>query len=78
MGNGKDKVKQKENKKKDAKALHLIQQAVDRPILNRIAEIETTHKVQKIIKKQYLGSSNMITVRKQVPRQLWDIEDGGQ
>lgn len=62
---GEDEVKQRENKKRDTKALCLIQQAVDGPILDQIAETETMHEAWEIVKKQYQGSSKIMTVRKQ-------------
>lgn len=43
----------------------LIQQAVDGPILDQIAETETMHEAWEIVKKQYQGSSKIMTVRKQ-------------
>lgn len=51
IGEGEDEARQRENKKKDAKALCLIQQAVDGPILDRIAEAETAHEAWEIVKK---------------------------
>lgn len=75
---GEDEVKMKENKKKDAKALCLIQQAVDGPILDRIEEAETAHAAWEIIKKLYQGSSKMMTVRKQALRQSFETTPNGR
>lgn len=72
MVDGEDEVKQRDSKKKDAKVLCLIQQAVDGPIFDQIAEAETAHKAWEIVKKQYQGSSKMMTVRKPVLRQSFE------
>ncbi|XP_039134877.1 uncharacterized protein LOC120272176 [Dioscorea cayenensis subsp. rotundata] len=69
---GEDEVKQRETKKKDAKAMCLIQQPVDGPILDRIEAAETAHEAWEIIKKQYQGSSKMMIVRKQALRQSFE------
>lgn len=63
-----DKAMKRENKKRDAKVLSLIQQAVNEPILDRIAKPETTHVAWEVIKNQYQGKSKVTSLRKQV---LW-------
>lgn len=65
MTNGEDEVKQKKSKKKDAKALCLIQQAVDGSILDRIAKAKIAHDAWDIVKKQCQGFSKMMMMRKQ-------------
>ncbi|XP_039119388.1 uncharacterized protein LOC120255681 [Dioscorea cayenensis subsp. rotundata] len=69
---GEDEVKARESKKKDAKALCLIQQAVDGPILDRIEEAETAHDAWEIVKNLYQGTSKMMTVRKQALGQSFE------
>lgn len=46
--------------KKDAKALCLIQQAMDEPILDQIVEAATTKEAWEIIKGEYQGSSQVM------------------
>ncbi|XP_039141167.1 uncharacterized protein LOC120278439 [Dioscorea cayenensis subsp. rotundata] len=79
MPKGEDEGKEKESKKRDAKARCLIQQAVDGLVLDKIAEAETAHDAWEIIKKQSQGSSMMVAVRKQALRQSFEtlqMEDG--
>lgn len=64
-----DEAKERENKKHDTKALCLIQQAVDEPILDRIVEAVSAHVAWEVIRKQYQGSSKVVSVRKQALRQ---------
>ncbi|XP_039123353.1 uncharacterized protein LOC120259967 [Dioscorea cayenensis subsp. rotundata] len=60
---GEEEAKARETKKKDAKALCLIQQAIDGPILDRIEEAETAHDAWEIVKNVYQGTSKMMTVK---------------
>ena len=45
-----------ENQKKDAKALFLIQQALDERVLVRITEAQTSKQAWDILKMEYQGS----------------------
>lgn len=47
----KDEAVDRENMKRDAKALSIIQQAVEQPILDRIAEAESSHAAWQRIQK---------------------------
>lgn len=47
----KDEAVDRENRKRDAKALSIIQQAVEKPILVRIAEAESAHAAWQRIQK---------------------------
>lgn len=69
MAETKDEATDMKKKKKDAKALSIIQQAMDEPILDRIAEVESAHAAWEVIRKQYQGSTKVASVRKQSLRQ---------
>lgn len=78
VGESKDEVHVRENKKRDAKALCLIQQAVDRPNLDRISKAKTAHESWEILRKLCQGTSKVISVRIQALRQEFEtlqIED---
>jgi len=64
----KETKKLKEIKKKDAKALFLIQQAVHDTIFSRIAAATTSSQAWKILKKEFQGSAKVITVKLQTYR----------
>lgn len=49
----KDEAIDRENKKRDAKALSIIQQAVDELILDHIAEAESAYIAWLVIQKHY-------------------------
>ncbi|XP_039140523.1 uncharacterized protein LOC120277740 [Dioscorea cayenensis subsp. rotundata] len=65
----KDEAVERENRKRDAKALCLIQQAVDGPNLDRIAEAKSAHDAWEILRKHCLGTSKVLSVRIQALRQ---------
>ncbi|XP_039140537.1 uncharacterized protein LOC120277761 [Dioscorea cayenensis subsp. rotundata] len=69
----KDEAVDRENKKKDAMALSIIQQAIDDPILDRIVEAETAHAAWVMIQKQYNGTTKIALVRKQSLRQNFEV-----
>ncbi|KAJ8759987.1 hypothetical protein K2173_010843 [Erythroxylum novogranatense] len=58
----------KETKQKDAKALFFIQQAVHETIFSRIAAATTSLEAWQILKKEFQGSSKVITVKLQTYR----------
>ena len=58
-----------ENQKKDAKALFLIQQALDERVLVRITEAQTSKQAWDILKIEYQGSSKIIAVKLHTLRQ---------
>ena len=60
--------KLKEIKKKDAKALFLIQQAVHDTIFSRIAAATTSSQAWKILKKEFQGSAKVIMIKLQTYR----------
>ena len=57
-----DEVRLNENQKKDAKALYLIQQALDERILIRITEAQTSKQAWEILRTEYqvLGMWSLI------------------
>ncbi|XP_069148053.1 uncharacterized protein [Solanum lycopersicum] len=67
-GSNEEADKLKEIKKKDAKALSLIQQAVHDTIFSRIAAATTSSQAWKILKKKFQGSTKVITVKLQTYR----------
>ena len=67
-GSDEEAEKLKETKKKDAKSLFLIQQAVRDTIFSRIAAATTSSQAWKILKKEFQGSSKVITVKLQTYR----------
>ncbi|GJZ79695.1 retrovirus-related pol polyprotein from transposon TNT 1-94 [Tanacetum coccineum] len=60
-----DNARQKENLKKDAKALFFIQQAVDESIYSRIAAATSSKHVWETLKTEYQGSAKVISVKPQ-------------
>ncbi|XP_039127023.1 uncharacterized protein LOC120263212 [Dioscorea cayenensis subsp. rotundata] len=65
----KDDAMTRENKKRDARAMCLIQQAVDGPNLDRISETKTAHEAWEVLRKQCQGTSKVLSVRIQALRQ---------
>ncbi|XP_039146820.1 uncharacterized protein LOC120284066 [Dioscorea cayenensis subsp. rotundata] len=65
----KDEAVERENKKRDARALSIIQQAVDDPNLDRISEAKSAHDAWETLRKQCQGTSKVMAVRIQVLRQ---------
>lgn len=57
-----------ENEKDDAKALFLLQQAVDETILHRIMRFDTTKEAWEHIKNENQGTSQMVSLRQQTLR----------
>ncbi|CAH9095067.1 unnamed protein product [Cuscuta epithymum] len=55
----------RDKRKKDAKALYLIQQALADDVFPRIAAASTSKEAWRILKKEYLGDKKVITVRLQ-------------
>src|ERR1044071_9764159 len=62
----------KEKRKKDAKALFLIQQALDDEIFPRIASANTSKEAWSTLKQEYLGDKKIITVRLQSLRREFE------
>ena len=58
----------RETPKKDARALFLIQQAIDDDIFSRIAAASTSHQAWEILKQEFLGDNKVITVKLQTLR----------
>lgn len=52
-----------ESMKKDAKALYLIQQALEPKILVRISEAKTAKEASEILKTKFQGDSDTNTVK---------------
>lgn len=61
-----------ETKKKDAKALFYIQQAVHETIFSRIAAATTSLEAWQILKKEFQGSSKVVTVKLQTHRREFE------
>lgn len=68
----KDEAVERENKKRDAKALSLIQHAVDGPNLDLIVEAKSAHEAWEILRKQWQGTSKVLAVRIQALRQSFE------
>ncbi|XP_039128901.1 uncharacterized protein LOC120265039 [Dioscorea cayenensis subsp. rotundata] len=64
-----EEAKVRENKKKDAKALFFIQQALSRPILAHIASANTTNEAWTTLKKVVQGNPKVVAVKLQTLRQ---------
>lgn len=62
------KVELKENRKKDAKALFVLQQTVHESIFARIATATTSHEAWTILKKEFQGTTKVMTVKLQTLR----------
>nr|GFB95331.1 UBN2 domain-containing protein [Tanacetum cinerariifolium]GFB95342.1 UBN2 domain-containing protein [Tanacetum cinerariifolium] len=67
-----DEVRQKENQKRDAKALFFIQQAVDESIFSRIVAATTSNQAWIILKTKYQGSTKVNTVKLQSLRRNFE------
>ncbi|XP_023755295.1 uncharacterized protein LOC111903769 [Lactuca sativa] len=67
-----DEARQKDNQKKDAKALFFIQQAIDETIFPRIAAAVTSKEAWDILKTEYQGSAKVITVKLQSLRRQFE------
>src|SRR5262249_5805305 len=55
----------RENRKRDAKALLLIQSAIDNDIFPRISTATTSKQAWEILKQEYLGNKKVITIKLQ-------------
>ncbi|ESQ38881.1 hypothetical protein EUTSA_v10001863mg [Eutrema salsugineum] len=53
----------RKNRKKDAKALFLIQTALDEDILSRISAVNTSHEVWEILKREYMGYQKVVNIK---------------
>lgn len=62
-----------ESMKKDAKALYLIQQAVDPKILIRISDAKTTKEAWETLKTEFYGNSETNTVKLHSLHQEFDV-----
>lgn len=58
-----DENRLKESLKKDAKALYLIQQALDERVLIRIFEAKSAKEVWETLRTKFQGNQNIITVK---------------
>ncbi|GMI75664.1 hypothetical protein like AT3G21000 [Hibiscus trionum] len=58
----------RENQKRDAKALMLIQSALEDDIFSRISVTDTSKQAWEILKQEYLGDKKVITVKLQTLR----------
>ena len=67
-----DEAHQKDNQKKDAKALFFIQQAIDETIFPRTAAAVTSKEAWDILKTEYQGSAKVITVKLQSLRRQFE------
>lgn len=78
VSESKDEVQERENKKRDSKALCLIQQAVDGPNLDRISEAKSAHEAWETLRKQCQGTTKMRSMRIQALRQEFEtLQNGG-
>src|ERR1044071_2901530 len=62
----------REKRKKDSKALFIIQQALDDEIFPRIASASTSKQAWNILKQEYMGDKKVITVRLQSLRREFE------
>ena len=62
----------KDKRKKDSKALFMIQSALDDEIFPRIAAATTSHKAWEILKQEYMGDKKVITVKLQSLRREFE------
>ena len=62
----------KEKRKKDAKALFIIQQALDDEIFPRIASATTAKEAWSILKSEYLGDKKVVKMRLQSLRREFE------
>ncbi|KAG6470941.1 hypothetical protein ZIOFF_072029 [Zingiber officinale] len=63
-----DKGRLKENRKKDSKALFILQQAIHETIFSRIATASFSKEAWEILQKEFQGSSKVIAVKLQTLR----------
>ncbi|XP_051134894.1 uncharacterized protein LOC127254064 [Andrographis paniculata] len=63
----------RENRKKDAKVLFLIQQALDNSIFSRITAADTSKQAWDILKQEYLGDEKIIKVKLQTLRRDFEL-----
>ena len=62
----------KDKRKKDSKALFMIQSALDDEIFSRIAAATTSHEAWEILKQEYMGDKKVITVKLQSLRREFE------
>ncbi|KAL4318116.1 hypothetical protein GQ457_18G020990 [Hibiscus cannabinus] len=67
-----DVAKIKENKKKDAKALYLLQQAIHEDIFPTILSASSSREAWLTLQKEYRGDSKVITIRLQTLRREFE------
>lgn len=67
-----DEARLKENKKKDSKALFIIQQAVHEDIFPRIMNATTAKEAWLTLQKEFKGDKKVITVRLQTLRREFE------
>lgn len=67
----------KENKKKDAKALYLIQQAVQRTLFSHIITTTLTKHAQTILQTEFQGASTMVEMKVQTLKQEFETSMKG-
>lgn len=78
VSESKDEAQERENKKRDSKALCLIQQAVDGLNLDRISEAKSAHEAWEMLRKQCQGTTKMRSMRIQALRQEFEtLQNGG-
>lgn len=58
---------------KDARALHFIQQALDKKTITRISEAQTAKKAWDLLKMEHQGSSKIVAVKLHTLRQEFEI-----
>lgn len=68
VSDSKDEAVERENKKRDAKAMFLIHQSVDGPNLDHIAKAKSAHEAWEVLRKQCQDMSKVLSVRIQA---LW-------
>ncbi|KAF7832378.1 Retrovirus-related Pol polyprotein from transposon TNT 1-94 [Senna tora] len=68
-----DEQKLRENKKKDARALFFLQQAVSNDIFSRISAATTSKGAWQTLKTEFQGSSKVITVKLQSLRRTFEM-----
>ncbi|KAF7832387.1 Retrovirus-related Pol polyprotein from transposon TNT 1-94 [Senna tora] len=68
-----DEQKLRENKKKDARALFFLQQAVSDDIFSRISAATTSKGAWQTLKTEFQGSSKVITVKLQSLRRTFEM-----
>ncbi|XP_039144812.1 uncharacterized protein LOC120282128 [Dioscorea cayenensis subsp. rotundata] len=66
-------AQKEDSQKEDAKAMYLIQQAVDDHIFDRISAAKSAKEAWEQIQKQHQGPSRIISVRRQTLRQRFEV-----